>query len=86
MTSQELYNAVLEDARANPEAIESVKPSETPPERSRLYQLEMFKASMDRNIVVVVVLLHHKHISVVLTLEADGYRQWKNPHVIGLFP
>lgn len=58
MTSQEPTRVVLEDALANSSEMELTKPSAIPLQQSRLYQREMFEASMAHNIIVVVVLLH----------------------------
>lgn len=62
MTSQESTCVALQDAPANSSAMELAKPSAIPYEQSRLYQLEMFEASMARNTIVVVVLLHSQPI------------------------
>ena len=62
MTSQEPNCVVMEDAPANSGEMELAKSSAIPHEQSRLYQLEMFEASMARNIIVVVVLLHFQLI------------------------
>lgn len=64
MISQAPSHVVLEDAPANSGAMELAQPSAIPPEQSRLYQLEMFEASMARNIIVVVLLLHSGPISL----------------------
>lgn len=80
MTSQEPTYIVMEDAQANSGEMELAKPSAIPHEQSRLYQLEMFEASMARNIIVVVVLLHPADF-IILTLRADGHWQRKNSHV-----
>lgn len=57
MTSQDHAHVALRDAPANSGEMELAKPGAIPSEHSRLYQLEMFEASMASNIIVVVVVL-----------------------------
>lgn len=62
MTFQEPARGALGDSLANSGALEPANPSAIPSEQSRQYQLEMFEASMARNIIVVVVPLRSQPI------------------------
>lgn len=62
MTFQEPTRGALGDFLANSGAMEPANPSAMPYEQSRRYQLEMFEASMARNIIVVVVPLRSQLI------------------------
>ncbi|KFZ01525.1 hypothetical protein V501_09951 [Pseudogymnoascus sp. VKM F-4519 (FW-2642)] len=71
MTSQESTCVVLQDAPANSGAMELAKPSAIPPEQSRLYQLEMFEASMARNTIVVMDTGSGKTHIAVMRIQAE---------------
>ncbi|OBT88022.1 hypothetical protein VE02_02895 [Pseudogymnoascus sp. 03VT05] len=71
MTSQESTHVALEDAPANSGAMELAKPSAIPPEQSRLYQLEMFEASMARNTIVVMDTGSGKTHIAVMRIQAE---------------
>lgn len=72
MSSPLFYNPALKGGIINSDPMAPPKSTVGAAERSRLYQLEMFKASMDRNIIVVVV-LHSTYLSIILILKTDGY-------------
>ena len=59
MTSQARSRVAVEDAPANASTMELAEPAVIRSEQSRQYQREMYEASMERNIIVVVVLLSY---------------------------